>query len=150
MKTHFINLFNYDLHSNLQMLDLLFQSNEPDKAVKLTAHILGAQQVWLSRCRKDDAAGLTVWPDWQAVQLKYIMEENHTQWINYIENLSTEDFEKPITYTTTKGVQYTNKLIDILTHVINHGTHHRAQVGQELKKAGIKELPSTDYIFYTR
>ncbi|MVN91130.1 DinB family protein [Mucilaginibacter aquatilis] len=150
MKTHFINLFNYDLHCNLQMLDLLFQSKEPERAVKLTAHILGAQQIWLSRCRTDSAAGLTVWPDLQAVQLKYIMQENHTQWIDYIKTLNTDDFEKPVAYITTKGAQYTDKLIDILTHVINHGTHHRAQVGQELKKAGINELPSTDYIFYTR
>lgn len=114
------------------------------------AHILGAQQVWLSRCKQDNATGLAVWPDWEAVQLKYILEENHAAWLDFVNSLINDDFDRDISYTTTKGIPYTDKLINILTHVINHGTHHRAQIGQQLKQAGLAQLPSTDYIFYMR
>jgi len=60
------------------------------------------------------------------------------------------DFEKNIYYKNLKGIAYKNKLADILAHVINHGTHHRAQAGQQLKFAGFENLPITDYIFYVR
>ncbi|MDT3405682.1 DinB family protein [Mucilaginibacter terrae] len=150
MKNHFINLFNYDKHTNLQILYGIFETDQPEQAVRLMAHVLGAQQVWLSRCKQDNATGLMIWPDWQAVQLKYIIEENHAAWLEFVNNLTTEDFDKSVSYTTTKGVPYTDKLINILSHVINHGTHHRAQIGQQLKQAGLAQLPSTDYIFYVR
>ncbi|MDB5154777.1 MAG: hypothetical protein JWR54_3528, partial [Mucilaginibacter sp.] len=54
-----------------------------------------------------------------------------------------------ISYKNLKGDDFENKLSDVLAHLINHGTHHRAQVGQHLKLAGV-ELPNTDYIFYIR
>jgi uncharacterized damage-inducible protein DinB len=34
--------------------------------------------------------------------------------------------------------------------LINHGTHHRAQIGQLIKFDGLEILPNTDYIFYLR
>ena len=48
------------------------------------------------------------------------------------------------------GAPYEDKLLGILSHVINHGTHHRAQMGQQLLFAGATELPPTDLIFYLR
>ena len=150
MISHFTSLFNYDKHANLQLLDCIFEANQPEKAVKLMAHILGAQQVWLSRCRHDNATGLVIWPDWQAIQLKYIIEENHLAWLDFLSKLTTDDLENEISYVTSKGVPFTDKLVNILSHVINHGTHHRAQIGCEVKTAGLASLPITDYIFYIR
>ncbi len=60
------------------------------------------------------------------------------------------EFDKIVPYQNSKGVNYTNNLSDIITHVINHGTHHRAQIGQLLKQAGIEKLPMTDYIAFVR
>jgi uncharacterized damage-inducible protein DinB len=64
-------------------------------------------------------------------------------------NLNDNDFERLISYKSLRGDAFENKLIDILGHVINHSTHHRAQAGQYLKIAGT-DLPITDYIFYLR
>jgi uncharacterized damage-inducible protein DinB len=64
--------------------------------------------------------------------------------------LDDNAFEEIVYYKNLRGDGYENKLEDILAHLINHGTHHRAQIGQELKLAGVENLPVTDYIFYIR
>ena len=150
MKDYFIKLLNYDRHANLQLNELIFNANQPQEAVKLMAHLLMAQQVWLSRCKNTFAPTNTIWPDWQAVQFKYLIEENSKAWIDHLETLTADDFSRIINYKNSKGDEFNDKLIDILAHLVNHGTHHRAQIGQQLKLAGLEQLPPTDYIFYVR
>jgi uncharacterized damage-inducible protein DinB len=150
MKAYFTQLFNYDHHTNHLILEAITVANNPQKPVELMAHVFGAQQVWLSRCKGEPSFASAIWPDWSASQLAQIIDNNHLEWLNYLDTLNAYDFEKIIAYKTSKGVPYEDKLTDILTHAINHGTHHRAQIGQLLKFAGVEELPSTDYIFYIR
>src|SRR5690349_4289841 len=45
-----------------------------------------------------------------------------------------------------RGGQYTSPLFDILLHVANHGTHHRAQALNMLRHLDVK-APRIDYIF---
>ncbi|HTD98039.1 MAG TPA: DinB family protein [Mucilaginibacter sp.] len=112
------------------------------------AHLLSVQQIWLNRCKGDPTAGSILWPDWKADALAQIIDENHRKWINFLDYLDPDDFNKIISYKTFKGDSFENKLVDALGHVINHGTHHRAQAGQQLSLAGVENLPITDYIFY--
>jgi len=150
MKAYFTKLFQYDRHANLLILETIKSADNPEKPVQLLAHLLGSQQVWLKRCRKDPGNYGPIWPDWKAEQLDEIIEQNHKDWIAFINSLSDEDFESKLTYQNSKGDTFTDDLTDILAHVINHGTHHRAQAGQQLKFAGVDKLPITDYIFYIR
>jgi len=150
MKTYFKQLFDYDLYTNNLLLDAMASAGNPQETVKLMAHLFGAQQVWLSRCSNDPTIGTTIWPDWQAGKLKQIAQDNHAKYIAYLDSLNADAFEQIITYKTSKGVPFETKLVDILTHVINHGTHHRGQIGQLLKFAGAEQLPGTDYILFVR
>jgi uncharacterized damage-inducible protein DinB len=150
MKAYFTQLFNYDHHTNHLLLASIIAADSPPEPVKSMAHVLGAQQVWLSRCTGDPSIGNIVWPDWQVNQLSQIIDDNHQAWVNYLNTLSEINFERIISYKTSRGAPYENKLVDILTHVINHGTHHRAQMGQLLKFGGAETLPPTDYILYVR
>lgn len=148
MKTHFITLFKYDRYASQLIIDTINKTENNSTAIRLVAHLLAAQQVWLGRC-KNQAAAFELWPDWKAEQLEPIMNENHQLWINFLEYLSPDDFENTISYKNSRGDAFENKLSDILAHVINHGTHHRAQAGQYLKSGGL-QLPNTDYIGYLR
>lgn len=150
MKNHFLKLFHYDKHANLQILEAIFEANQPQDAVKLMTHLLAAQQIWLLRCKATPAQGAQLWPDGQAVQFKYIIEENHSAWTGFINSLTDDDINRTSTYSNSKGEQFENNLVDIFTHLINHGTHHRAQIGQQLKLAGLEKLPATDFIFFVR
>ena len=149
MKAYFTRLFHYDLHANMLLIDAIITSNTEGKAVELMAHLLVAQQIWLKRCLLDPSAGDAQWPGWPAEGLKTIAEQNHADWTGFLENLSADNFDGIITYQNSKGQVFNNTLSDILAHLINHGTHHRAQAGQYLKQAGV-QLPNTDYIFYLR
>jgi uncharacterized damage-inducible protein DinB len=150
MKDYFIRLFEYDRYANQVMLETINKANNPDNAVKLMAHLLAAQQVWLNRCKILPPPGCVLWPDWQADVLAATIAENSAAWIDYVGTLQPEDFNSRLSYTNTRGEKWEDRLSDILSHVINHGTHHRAQIGQHLIAAGIEKLPTTDYIFYIR
>jgi len=149
MKNYFIRMFNYDSHANRQIIELVLQHPEKAEAVKLMAHLLSAQNIWLNRCKGFPIPAGALWPDWPATDLPGMIDENGQAWVNYLATLQPGDFEKIISYKNTKGIPFNHRLSDILTHVINHGTHHRAQAGQHLKTAGVT-LPITDYIFYVR
>jgi len=150
MKDHFLKLIDYDSFANLEILKLIIEANEPELPVKLLAHLLSAQQVWFKRCANLPDVDRILWPDWKADTFEKTINENHDDWAAYINRKNPDDFNKLIAYKTTRGESYENLLSDILAHLINHGTHHRAQAGQHLKLAGIENLPLTDYIFYLR
>jgi uncharacterized damage-inducible protein DinB len=150
MKEYFIRLFEYDRYANQIILETIRKVNDPEKPVKLMAHLLSAQQVWLSRCKSLPLTGVVLWPDWPADTLAAVIAENGSQWVEHLKTLEPQAFEAPINYQDTKGNSYENKLSDILAHAINHGTHHRAQAGQHLIVAGVEQLPPADYIVYLR
>lgn len=150
MRTYFTRLFNYDRYANETIVDAIVQAGVLGNSVALMSHLLVAQQIWLNRCKGLPAAGGALWPDWQTAALPAVIAENNKEWLNYLETLQPEDFETTISYKNSKGDHFESKLTDILTHLINHGTHHRAQIGQQLKFAGADQLPNTDYIFYIR
>ena len=149
MKDYFIRLLHYDRYSNLRILTALLQTEDHVRAEQLMAHLLTAQQVWLGRCIDKPANITTLWPDWKADTFEQMINNNHQQWLKYLESLNDSDFERRIRYKNLQGDNFETGLTDILTHLINHGTHHRAQVGQHLKLAGAA-FPSTDYILFAR
>jgi uncharacterized damage-inducible protein DinB len=145
MKDYFIRLFHYDHYANLRILVPLLQTEDHVKAEQLMAHLLIAQQVWLGRCTGKPASIITLWPDWKADTFEQIIQDNHRQWLTYLESLNDSDFTQSVHYKNLQGDSFETKLFDILAHLINHGTHHRAQAGQHLKFAGA-DLPGTDYL----
>jgi uncharacterized damage-inducible protein DinB len=152
MKSYFISLFNYDHYANERILEAIIKCNRPENAVNLFSHLLTAQQVWLNRCLCLAPAAVELWPSLEGKTdtLADLIKNNHQTRINYLNSLKEPDFDKIINYKNTKGDSFDNPLNNILAHVVNHGTHHRAQIGQQLKFAGIENLPITDYIFYLR
>jgi uncharacterized damage-inducible protein DinB len=149
MKSYFLRLFDYDRYANALIANLINKTGNPEAAVKLMAHLLAAQQMWYNRCNSLPTANVMLWPEGDQGTFTRIIEERSGLWRDFLNKLEDADFEKQIEYKNTKGEAFTNKLVDILGHVINHGTHHRAQIGQHLKLAGT-DLPGIDYIVYLR
>lgn len=152
MKTHFLRLFDYDRVANEIIVNTLKDRSiaTDHKAFRLMTHILAAQDSWLLRCQGKPSQGVDLWPSettWG--QLRQKLESLPEQWIAFLEE--SADFSGSISYSNQAGTQtFTNALTDALTQVINHGTHHRAQIGQLLKAEGLEKLPPTDYIAYVR
>lgn len=151
MKNYFINLFNYDRFAGELILKIITEAGNPDKPVQLFAHTLAAQQIWLSRCLGLPFNGV-LWPELgqKFDNLGETLADNHQRWVSYLEGLNDGDFKTTIGYHNLQGQPFETNVTDIITQVINHGTHHRAQIGQLLKFAGTENLPNTDYISFTR
>ncbi|MBT8222778.1 MAG: damage-inducible protein DinB, partial [Eudoraea sp.] len=62
---------------------------------------------------------------------------------------NTDNFERRIDYQNSEGRMYSNSLQDILFHIINHSTHHRAQMATAFRNNNLEPL-TLDYIFYKR
>ena len=150
MKSHFLKLFDYDQYANRIMLEMMHKAKYPAKTLQLMNHLLTAQQVWYNRCNDLPLIAGTLWGN-EFTEVSFdTIDSNHKNWAVYLNGLEESAFEDIVTYKNSTGNTYTDKLDDICTHVINHGTHHRAQIGWELKIAGLEKLPFTDYIFYLR
>jgi uncharacterized damage-inducible protein DinB len=149
MKDYFIRLFEYDAYANRLLINAMREHNTPEKSRSWMAHILGAQEIWLLRC-KGEITGGPVWPDWHIDTFDEILTNNTHDWLTFLSEQKEGAWHKKITYTNSRGITFSDTLSDIIAHVINHGTHHRAQIGQDLKQHGAENLPVTDYIFYVR
>jgi uncharacterized damage-inducible protein DinB len=151
MKSHFIKLFNYDRFANELISKAIIDAGAPQWTVKLLAHSLTATLVWLRRCKGLPNGMNSPWPDdLTASQCAELIVEYHEAWIVYLNELSDADFSGVISYQNFRGDHLQDQLSDIITHVINHSTHTRAQIGQQLKFAGVQSLPITDYSYYLR
>lgn len=149
MISYFKKMFDYDKFASHKILDLIISSGTTGKPVGVMAHMLAAQQIWFLRCKNLPAPGGPLWSDWAAEEMPAIIDHNHAEWMAYLNTLEDADIQDIITYKNLAGVDFSTILQDILAHVINHGTHHRGQVGALLKAKGI-ETPGLDYILYVR
>ncbi|MBL7976800.1 MAG: hypothetical protein JNN12_00565 [Bacteroidetes Order II. Incertae sedis bacterium] len=61
--------------------------------------------------------------------------------------MGNETLQESISYQTTSGASFQNTRAEIITHVLNHGTHHRAQISAHIRATG-DIPPAIDYIVY--
>lgn len=152
MKNYFLNLFGYDFYANKIVFEVIKNANEAAKPIELMTHIFLVNKLWYDRCKPQQASQeqLVGIKDKPYGDLEDMIIQNNDTWINFVNSLSDADFDAPVKYQNSKGMVFENLLSDILIQVINHGTHHRAQIGQHLKAGGLEALPNTDYINYIR
>jgi uncharacterized damage-inducible protein DinB len=152
MVKYFEQMFGYDLSTTLNLLRIVESNPAPEKPLQLLSHMLAAQQVWLNRVQGLPMGSIVLWPALGSKHpdLKNVLSASNLAWIKHLATLTETDLENTIIYQNALGETFNNRLMDIITQVLNHGTHHRAQIGQLLKAQGIEKLPITDYIFYVR
>lgn len=147
MKDFFRELFEYGHHYNQKVAQLLVlnETKVTEKATRLYSHILNAHQIWNARVN-EIPPGCGVWDIRPTQEFLGIDLKNHQDTLLLLEK---GDLNKIIKYSTSKGDPFSNSTRDILFHVINHSTHHRAQISTEFRQAGIEPI-AMDYIFYKR
>jgi len=149
MKEHFISMFEYDLWASKTLLhkfELQYPINP--RIYELVSHLLSAQRIWFDRCMGVPET-VQRFQDRLPAALQTDSSLYHQDWKAFLSSLQAADFQRMISYTNFKGEAYTDKLEDILAHVVNHGTHHRGSIIILMKEEGFT-IPVLDYIFYRR
>lgn len=146
---YFTKLFDHMEWADKRALaSLRAMSPPPPKSVELMAHILGAERVWLSRI-EGETSPIVVWPTLSLDDAERVLGENVEGYRRVLSRLSSAGVQKPITYKTSAGDQFTSTVEDILTQVATHGSYHRGQIAAQVRAAG-GTPNATDYIAYIR
>jgi uncharacterized damage-inducible protein DinB len=150
MKEYFLRLFHHADWANRRALALLQKISEPpEKARRVFAHLLAAEQVWLTRMRGEDSSALEIWPDQTLDKCALMVEKNAADYRRYLTTVSEETLNAVMIYRNSKGLEFRNTISDTLTHVAMHGSYHRGQIAQTVRNAG-HEPVNTDFITFVR
>ena len=134
--------------ANAQVIAALEQQEVADDILELFAHVLGAEEVWLSRLERRKTA-LAVWPALSKAELGAAAAANAARYRAYIDSLTPDDLTREVSYTNSAGQAFTTPIVDILTHVAMHGSYHRGQVALRMRRDGGTPAP-TDFIAFVR
>lgn len=147
MKKFFEELLGYNNYCNQLWTDLF--ENHPynitEKSIKIFSHIINAHHIWNHRIESQQSL-LGVWQIHDIHSIKKLCQDNHKHSLRL---LSIRGVDEVVSYTNSMGQSFNNTVRDILFHIINHSTYHRAQMASEFKMQG-KTPPVTDYIIYKR
>jgi uncharacterized damage-inducible protein DinB len=145
MLEHFRRLFAYDEWANREVLgSLMVVANPPARSVKLLAHVVSAERLWLERLQKQKQT-YAVWPDFRLDQCKSEVTELPQLWHKYLKQLKPEELFVEVAYVNTKGESWNNSIQDILTHTVMHSAYHRGQIAADMRASG-NEPAYTDFI----
>lgn len=139
------HMFLYDHWANREEIKRLRQIGAPQPPVRLLAHIIGAQWLWVTRVRNEKAK-MAVWPELTIDQCATEIDGLRDAWRDL---LRESDLHRIVEYRNSKGEAWSSSIDDILTHVILHSAHHRGQIATVVRQGG--ETPAyTDYIHAVR
>lgn len=152
-----LQLFDYHLWANSRLLQHLKSipkevfTKEMDSVFPTIAetfgHMIAVDEMWYLRMKGENA---------QQMVLKNIdtIEETekryhalHTNIQHFLKNI--ENISQTVVYRNSKGESFSNSTLEIVQHIVNHGTYHRGNIASMIRQMGHKGI-STDYIVYLR
>jgi uncharacterized damage-inducible protein DinB len=134
--------------ANTRVIDGLRASPGLDPhALEQFAHVLGAENVWLTRILGEPAR-VAVWPSLSIDECAALSAENQ-RGFDAVLREGDGALEREVTYTNSAGRTFTNRVIDILLHVAMHGSYHRGMTSILTRRSGGVATP-TDFIAFVR
>lgn len=131
--------FHHNQEANIQLSkDLLFYEDDiTDYCLVSMSHIINIEHIWLKRilCQTIESS------DWDVLPLNYFIRfhrENQLLFENVMLNFEKNQL---IRYLNSDNILYEKHLSDLLYHIINHSSHHRAQIIREMKLIGLIHTP---------
>jgi uncharacterized damage-inducible protein DinB len=149
MSAYITRLYDHVAWADTRTIEALRTMHAPPlDALRLLGHLLGAEDVWLTRLqgRPSDVA---IWPSLGLEDCAALARKNHTSFAAFIQANAGEGLRREARYRNSTGAEFVNTLEDILLHVALHGSYHRGQVARIIRADGGLPL-YTDYIMYLR
>ena len=111
-------------------------------------HVLGAEEIWLSRLERR-AARTPVWPSVSPEEAGTLRTAVASGYATFLAQIGDSALNQPVSYTTSDGRQFTNTVSEIVTHVALHGQYHRGKVNLLLRQRRQAPAP-VDFIAFAR
>ena len=141
-------------HFLMAQTDAVLQAEQKSSFTSITKtvmHLWDAEIVWLTRLR---GQSLTEWPSKKfagtKVDMLHGLIKTSTELLQLVKEKGDGFTSQAIAYKNMKGDPYTNRVEEILYHVVNHGTYHRGQIITMLRGAGVEQVVNTDLITWFR
>ena len=112
-------------------------------------HLAVVDRIWLARVQQEPAPFDRL--DTQAVadrhRLPSYLAEGVQAWQALLGLHDDDSLTQPLVYRNMRGEPQQRSLAEIVTHLVNHGTHHRGQASAALSAMGL-EVPAMDFIYF--
>ncbi len=160
--SHFLQLARYNVWATRRLLDAVAMLPEADyrkdcglffKSVHGTLNhlLVGEHMVWYPRFARGVSPTLAqvrldaeIEPDRD--RLAQALKGSAANWLPLIESWPAERFGGALAYSNMRGQAMSLPFAATLTHVFNHGTHHRGQITAALTACGLP-APELDLVY---
>jgi uncharacterized damage-inducible protein DinB len=153
-------LFDYNLWANTRLFEAATQLSTEQYLQDCKSshggihgtltHIVGAQQLWVSRWRRTPEETLLQGKDVATLlDLIAIWERVSSDTAEFLASMTDQKVREEFTITNTQGKQFVNTFQEMMLHLINHSSMHRGQVNAMIRQFGIRP-PQIDLITYYR
>ena len=115
------------------------------EALRLLAHVVVAERIWLGRIR-GEGLPLAPWDPQDLEQVRSLAQEVASGFTALLPGLTSERLTDSVQYRNSRGDAHATALGDILLHVAMHGAPHRGQICSMLAPSG--QAPALDYFLY--
>ena len=161
MRTHFLQLAAYNAWANARLYKAAGSLGETALNRPLDGayfgsllgtlnHILVADRLWLARLEGEpkphDRLDERPYAVFDVLHRARI--EHDKRLPAFIGTLTSGEIESDLDYLDMGGTARTLPRRIILTHIINHATHHRGQAHHQLKQLGMDEPPALDLPYF--
>ncbi|MEQ1893134.1 MAG: DinB family protein [Planctomycetota bacterium] len=145
-----LQLLEYDRWAGNRLARALEAAGGNAEGERQWAHVVASLECWFERVIGAQSGRNDFWPKGVALsELARRFEGVHRAWRAHLERLEPAKFARVVRFKNSKAEDCADPLEAILQHVVNHGTHHRAQIASALRAAG-HTPPASDYIVWRR
>ena len=130
------------------LLALRTGEGEQGEAWREYLHVLGAEEIWLSRLEQREAR-VVVWPTLSPEEADAFRKQLADGYSALLANLHEKDLSRVVDYCTSDGRRFSNGVGDVLVHVPLHGQYHRGKVNLLLRQRDHAPAP-VDFIAFVR
>lgn len=153
-----IQLYTYHVWANRRLLDHLatLPGDIFDRRVESVfpsinhalAHMFAVDEMWFYRLQGDFSRKPSGDPFESLLKASEAFARLHQSMQSYLTD-GQLNFEQTVSYTNSKGETFRNSILEIVQHMINHGTYHRGNISAMLHQMGHRGV-STDFIIFSR
>jgi len=154
------SLYDYDEWANARVLEAIGSLDPQEREAHVESsfpsvlatmgHIVAAEWVWLERWLGNSPSAFPEWlddPSLEVLEARLSLVESARA--RFLAGLDDADLQSRVSYRTLSGDAYTNRLLDLLLHVVNHSTYHRGQLTTMFRQLGARPVP-LDYVLFKR